>query len=66
MPAILIDADACPVVNETIRIAKQHGFRCILICDTAHEECTMKAPKQLLFQRSRCGRFCTCQSCSKK
>ena len=37
MPAILIDADACPVVNETIRIAKQHGFRCILICDTAHE-----------------------------
>lgn len=37
MPAILIDADACPVVNETIRIAKQHGFSCILICDTAHE-----------------------------
>lgn len=37
MPTILIDADACPVVNETIRIAKQHGFPCILICDTAHE-----------------------------
>ncbi len=37
MPAILIDADACPVVNETIQIAKQHGFPCILICDTAHE-----------------------------
>lgn len=37
MPAILIDADACPVVNETIRIAKQHGFRCVLICDTTHE-----------------------------
>lgn len=37
MPTILIDADACPVVNETIQIAKQHGFPCILICDTAHE-----------------------------
>ena len=37
MPAILIDADACPVVNETIQIAGQYGFRCILICDTAHE-----------------------------
>lgn len=37
VPAILIDADACPVVNETIRIAKQHGFRCVLICDTTHE-----------------------------
>ena len=37
MPAILIDADACPVVNETIQIAQQYGFRCILICDTAHE-----------------------------
>lgn len=37
MPAILIDADACPVVNETIQIAEHYGFRCILICDTAHE-----------------------------
>lgn len=37
MPAILIDADACPVVNETIAIAQQYGFRCILICDTTHE-----------------------------
>lgn len=37
MPTILIDADACPVVNETIEIAKHYGFHCILICDTAHE-----------------------------
>lgn len=37
MPTILIDADACPVVNETIQIARQHGFPCILICDTTHE-----------------------------
>lgn len=37
MTTILIDADACPVVNETIQIAGKFGFRCILICDTAHE-----------------------------
>ena len=27
MTTILIDADACPVVNETIRIAEYFGFR---------------------------------------
>ncbi len=37
MPTILVDADACPVVNETIQIAIQYGFHCILICDTTHE-----------------------------
>lgn len=37
MATILIDADACPVVNETIRIAGKFGFRCVLICDTTHE-----------------------------
>ncbi|MHA6258289.1 YaiI/YqxD family protein [Sporosarcina sp. CAU 1771] len=37
MTTILIDADACPVVDETIRISKQFKFPCILICDTAHE-----------------------------
>ncbi|MCZ2257715.1 YaiI/YqxD family protein [Sporosarcina sp. G11-34] len=37
MATILIDADACPVVNETIRISKTFGYRCILICDTTHE-----------------------------
>lgn len=37
MATILIDADACPVVQETIRISKQFKFPCILICDTAHE-----------------------------
>lgn len=37
MPTIFVDADACPVVNETIQIAKQFNFKCTLICDTAHE-----------------------------
>lgn len=37
MPAIFVDADACPVVNETIQIANAFNLKCTLICDTAHE-----------------------------
>ena len=36
MPKILIDADGCPVVDITIRIAKAHGLDCIILCDTSH------------------------------
>lgn len=37
MVKIFVDADGCPVVNETIKIAKQFKLTCTLICDTAHE-----------------------------
>ncbi|PIC69126.1 hypothetical protein CSV77_15220 [Sporosarcina sp. P16b] len=37
MTTILVDADGCPVINETIGIAKEYGLPCVLICDTAHE-----------------------------
>ncbi len=33
---ILIDADGCPVVNITIRIAKQYHMECLILCDTSH------------------------------
>lgn len=33
---ILIDADGCPVVDITVRIAKQNNLECILLCDTSH------------------------------
>lgn len=33
---ILVDADACPVVDETIRVGKRHGLEVILITDTSH------------------------------
>lgn len=33
---ILIDADACPVVDITVGLAREFGKRCIIICDTAH------------------------------
>lgn len=36
MRKILIDADGCPVVDETIRIARENQLECIILCDTSH------------------------------
>ena len=33
---LLIDADACPVVDEALAIAKRHGVEVTLVCDAAH------------------------------
>lgn len=33
---ILIDADGCPVVKLTLRLARQHGIPCAILCDTSH------------------------------
>lgn len=33
---ILIDADGCPVVKETINIAKENKIEVVLFCDTSH------------------------------
>lgn len=33
---ILVDADACPVVRITERIAQRHGISCVLLCDANH------------------------------
>lgn len=33
---LFIDADGCPVVEIALRLAKQHGTACTLLCDTAH------------------------------
>jgi uncharacterized protein YaiI (UPF0178 family) len=30
-PRILVDADACPVKDETVRVAERHGLRVILV-----------------------------------
>lgn len=34
---VFVDADACPVVDITVRLCKNTGVACILLCDTAHE-----------------------------
>ena len=36
MRRILIDADGCPVVDVTIRIARENQLECIILCDTSH------------------------------
>ena len=32
----MIDADGCPVVDETLKIAKQFALECLILCDTSH------------------------------
>lgn len=34
---VFVDADACPVVDITVRLCTQAGIACTLLCDTAHE-----------------------------
>lgn len=36
MAKICIDADGCPVVSETIQIAKEFQIEVIIFCDTSH------------------------------
>lgn len=33
---IIIDADACPVVDITAHVAKERGLECIIVCDNTH------------------------------
>ena len=33
---ILIDADGCPVVDESVKVAKKHNIECLILCDTSH------------------------------
>lgn len=32
----LIDADGCPVINETIKVSNEFNIECIILCDTSH------------------------------
>lgn len=34
---VLIDADACPVVEIAVRLCREFQRECLLFCDTAHE-----------------------------
>lgn len=33
---ILIDADGCPVVDQTLNVAKQYEIPVLILCDTSH------------------------------
>ena len=34
---VFVDADACPVVDITVKLCQSAGVDCVLLCDTAHE-----------------------------
>lgn len=34
---VLIDADACPVVDIAVKLCSKYEIECILFCDTAHQ-----------------------------
>ncbi len=34
---VLVDADACPVVNIVVGICREFQTECLILCDTAHE-----------------------------
>lgn len=36
MPKILIDGDGCPVIEETIEIARAYEVEVVIVCDTSH------------------------------
>ncbi len=33
---VIIDADACPVVNKAVKICKEYDIKVLLFCDTSH------------------------------
>ena len=47
---VLIDADACPVVDIAIRLCKKAGVPCLLLCDTAHA-CFKDGAETLIFDK---------------
>ena len=34
---VLVDADACPVVDIAVSLCREFHMECLLLCDTAHE-----------------------------
>lgn len=34
---IYIDADGCPVVAQTVELARKYQIPCVVLCDTSHE-----------------------------
>ena len=47
---VLIDADACPVVDIALRLCAKHSIPCLLLCDTAHA-CYRDGAETLIFDK---------------
>ena len=62
---VLIDADGCPVVRETVRQCAAFHVPCLLFCDTAH---VFSIPGVEVFVAD-CGHdgartICCCRTCA--
>ncbi len=47
---VLIDADACPVVDIAVSLCRDRGVFCLLVCDTAHQMCRLGAETLVIDQ----------------
>lgn len=47
---VLIDADACPVVDIAVSLCRKQGIPCLLLCDTAHA-CYREGADTLIFDK---------------
>lgn len=47
---VLIDADACPVVDIALSLCVKHNVHCLLLCDTAHA-CYRDGAETLIFDK---------------
>lgn len=47
---VLIDADACPVVDIAVRLCRKQEIPCLLLCDTAHT-CYRDGADTLIFDK---------------
>lgn len=47
---VLIDADACPVVDIAVKLCKKQSVPCLLLCDTAHA-CHRDGAETLVFDK---------------
>lgn len=47
---VLIDADACPVVEIAVTLCRKQGVSCLLLCDTAHT-CYRDGAETLIFDK---------------
>ena len=47
---VLIDADACPVVDIALSLCVKYNIQCLLLCDTAHA-CYRNGAETLIFDK---------------
>lgn len=62
---ILVDADACKVVNKAVKIAKKNGIRLVLFSDTNHDIRTDYGEVRIVSSGSDAVDFAILNNCEK-